>query len=255
MTKDTWTKEQRKDYNKKYYQDNMEKRKKEGKSRYRLKKMGKSYSKNLKLRKIEVTTEELAIAKKAANFYAMSSPFYITPEEVLGDAYICLLMAIDEYDPERYENRKTFLSQRIAQRLIDAYRTEFGRNKSNKRKYLTTITSLNTKISFKANDDNADEMIGMLEANVLDSGTKMDSTFFREKVKNEMSKISFAHRNRLSMYKMWYSYYITNETMLTIADKYEISQSRVSQIFKHEITPCFNRLKKQLQRQYPEFCE
>lgn len=251
--RDCWTKEQRKEYNDNYYKKNREKIIKYVKSSYRLKKMSeKRYKKDLALRKIIVTKEEIAIARKSAYMYAMKPPFYITTDEVFGDAYICLLMAISEYKKELYPNRNSFLSHTIGRRLIDVYRSEFGRSEdSHKRKFLTNMTSLNNTME---SDGEEGGYIELLEAKNVSPETKMDAKFFREKVKTELGKIVFHRKVKgTSLYKMWYNYFVIGKTMDMIAEKNDMSEPRVSQLFTKHIKPCFEKLQIELREHYPEF--
>ena len=244
------------EYSSKYYSENKEKISDYYKNTYRIKKIKNhkdklnNFKKTNKLKKIVPTEEELKLMEVAIKGYSNKNKRYITREEVLGDAYECLLIAINSCDREKDRNK--YIIQKTIFGLIDKYR---NRNKTRSKNKIYP-TSLDKKV---IHTDGVEQSLSdIIPANDYTTDTterSIDSNYFQKYIKKRFNDLEKVGKNFTGeiLYEIFVLRNLHGWTLQKIGDKYGKSEGRVSQIFIKYINPHFELIRKEIIKANPSW--
>lgn len=269
------------DYQKEYYQKNKEKilnynrdyysrpeiikKQEEYYSRTAVKKSKREYSKAyskikklknkdllLKLRSIKTTPEELKIAEKAALSYIKTmnnKRLYnkLQLEDIMGDAYRGLLIALHNYNYKKNNNKESYLFLKIKYYLIDCYRTANHSRNTKIDKPLLYFSCLN--------DDRDDrDYNNLIKAKEVDLDLKHDILYFLNIIRNYFYTVEVKGKmTGKDYYDMWYYRFFDNLLFKEIGRKYGVSEGNISLLFKKKINPLFKDICEKIQNDNPSW--
>ena len=213
-----------------------------------------------KLREIVPNEEQIKIMNKAASFYCSRMnkirPYYsyLLVEDVLGNAYEGLLIAINRYynsDKEYNISFENYATIRIRGHLIDCYRNEYGRQGKKK-------IQLNTEKAISINEINTTDIspdkdfsgILLSDVDVLEDIMTKDKY---EYVYNLFKMYMYHSPNLFKVKKLAiniFPLYFEGYSLSYIGDKLNISESRISQIVLETIKPFVKIIRKDIQKLY-----
>ncbi|MCK4259886.1 MAG: hypothetical protein KAX49_12970 [Halanaerobiales bacterium] len=227
----------------------------------RLSKKKSTFKTNLEVRKIEPSESDMVIMRKACRSYTQRSSCFSSYEELLGDGYVGLCIALKNWDDSKGSEKKknSWIFAKVKNYLIDCYRSECGRNNSPRRKFLTEKISLNTIITCEDGEDG--ELLDLFEAETIPYGLKEDSKMFANIIKKEFLKLKLKSRKNTTiitnkkLYDIWYDYNVMGLTMDQIAVKFCISESRVSQLYTGIIKTTFEKIQKKILEEHTNYFE
>ena len=243
------------DYHHKYYLKNKKK----------INLASKRWAKKNKLRKLEPTEEEIDWCYRACCIYVSKQNKvrafgHMTAEDVWGDGYEGLLIALNNFKPKLIEKtsytKKSYIYQKVQFHLIDCYRGEYGRH-GKKKLIFPNIVSINEISTNPHNDNDILEYGGMVanEIQIDNVEDTMDANYFREIIKNLFETYDYGNHkiDGNMMYQMWVNKYIDGITQETISVKFGYSQSRASQFFRDYIDPAFKVIQEQIRNDNPSW--
>lgn len=204
----------------------------------------------LAMRKIEPTETDIDTMLRATKAYAYTSKHYSNYEELISDGFEGLLNGIRLFDDSKGYKREAYLYAKVKYHLIDTYRSDFGRNDSPKREYLTSLSSLNVTIK---SDEGETEIINLIGKEQIDPDIILDGQFFRKELRKRFIKMSGNRKRKTTgptLFKIWEDYTIKGYTMEECGERSNVSESRVSQLMKGLIGEIFNIVQKEFVAKY-----
>jgi RNA polymerase sigma factor (sigma-70 family) len=180
---------------------------------------------------------DIKIMKKAALAYVCAANSFrhinkISIEDVLGDVYIQLTIAQNDYNEDKCKgNKDNYLIFIVKKRLIDQHRHRMGTFSKSKSTFILNLRNLDQELG---EDFSLKDTIGASE-NGLDHVDTMDE--YKKVVGILYKRLNHRH---FEMYIMRVMHDYKNKE---IAMKLGLTEGRVSQIFKNEIEPMVSIIK------------
>lgn len=149
-------------------------------------------------------------------------------EDAIQDGSIALCAAIRDYDPEINDSLGKHCAYRIWRRLMDSYRSRFGRGKSNRRKVLVGALSLSETIrgNFSGNSDT----VALADTIADPKGESLSAAVDnRDELDHLMRVLTQQQAESLALY------FCSGYLMREVADIIDLSESRAYQIIDNSL--------------------
>lgn len=185
------------------------------------------------------TSEEMELLHIAIYTHIRNTGIHITKEQILGDAYVGLLIGLHSYRQDKCNNRDSYLVQKVKYHLIDCFRDE---NKTRSKNYIK-FSSLDSIIN-----DDQDTVVSLIP----DYSKSSEDTLYEQEildiVKKSFHDIKRKRKNGFSGDELFLILMLRmeNYNMKDIGKAMGCSEGRISQILKDIIWPKFEKIRKSL---------